>query len=107
MDNDQTQYFYVAPKEGQTRKCLDPWGKCFIKNNGDVWLCCNSTMVGNIMADRLENILNNQSTRAYRQGLLTGNLQPVCTKCLDKPICSTEELLTHVIEFNHAGKFIY
>lgn len=83
-------------KMAQTRKCLDPWAKFVIKANGDVWLCCNNTIVGNINEEKLDNILNNEKSMAYRKGLLTGNPLPECKYCHEKPACSVNELLALV-----------
>jgi len=105
--NNETKYYSVAPPAGMTRLCLDAWGKCFVKSNGDVWLCCNSTLVGNIKNDELMDILNNVQAQAYRKGLLDGVLLPVCKNCIDKPICTVEALSSAVKAFYHFGQFDY
>lgn len=102
-----TKYYSINPPPGKTRKCLDAWGKCFIKSNGDVWLCCNGAQVGNINSDDLKIILNNDRSQAYRKGLLEGELLPACRECIDKPICSVDELKDVVRDFYEKGTFLY
>ena len=107
MENDSTKYYSIAPPDGMTRKCLDAWGKCFVKSNGDVWLCCNGTLVGNIKNNELFDILNNAKSQAYRKGLLDGDPLPICKQCIDKPICTVEVLSTAVRAFYQTGQFDY
>ena len=101
---------YSIPTSGQpntqTRKCLDPWAKFLIKANGDVWLCCNNTVVGNIHESALDDILNNEKSIAYRKGLLVGKPLPECKYCHEKPACSTKELLVLVNQWYSKDKYI-
>ena len=98
--------FSIPTDAGQTRLCLDPWAKFLIKANGDVWLCCNSTKVGNIKEEKLNNILNNDETKSYRAGLLHGNLNPICKYCHEKPACTTLELHQAVNDYYEKNKYI-
>jgi radical SAM protein with 4Fe4S-binding SPASM domain len=100
-----SKYYSIEPCAGKTRKCLDLWGKCLIKANGDVWLCCNGTLVGNLRDAPLADILNNQKSQAYRQGLLDGKPLPACKHCVDRPTCSIQELHEVVQDFYDTGKF--
>lgn len=95
--------YYVAPKEGQTRMCLDPWAKVFIRATGKVCLCCNMPPVGSLEDDTLENILNNQESQQYRQGLLSGNVMPHCRTCPDRQIGDPNDLLRIVKKFLDTG----
>jgi len=80
------------PQEGQTRLCIDPWAKAFIRASGEVHLCCYPTPVGSINDKSLDEVLNNAEAKSYRLGLLTGNLKPTCQLCGDKQLVSPEEL---------------
>lgn len=102
-----TKLYSIDTPDGMTRKCLDAWGKCFIKANGDVWLCCNGAHVGNLHHDTLLNILNNEKSREYRQGLIEGKPLTNCKKCVDKPICTTDELMDEVKKYYETGHFLY
>lgn len=89
---------------GQTRMCLDPWAKAFVRIGGDVHLCCYYTPVGNLATGTLSEILDSDEAKAYRQGLLTGELKPACQCCGDKRICTTQELEEKVREWYATGK---
>lgn len=90
-----------------TRLCLDPWGKALIKANGDVWLCCNGALVGNVENQELSDVLNSQQAQDYRKGLLEGKPLPACKHCVDRRACSTEELTTMVKEYYANGNFVH
>ena len=49
----------IAPLEGQTRICLDPWAKVFVRASGQVCLCCNAGPIGSLNDNSLDDILNN------------------------------------------------
>lgn len=87
-----TIHYHGEVTAGYTRMCLDPWSKCFIKADGTVRLCCYETAVGNINDNSLDEILNNERTIAYRNGLLTGQLLPMCKICGYKPVVTVKEL---------------
>jgi radical SAM protein with 4Fe4S-binding SPASM domain len=97
--------YSISPKEGETRLCLDPWGKVFIRVNGDVHLCCYNTKVGNLQDGPLDEVLNNKKAKSYREGLLTGKLQPQCGQCGDKKVCSIDELKSLVEEYYQTGRY--
>ncbi len=98
-----TRIYTITPKDGETRMCLDPWAKVFIRANGDVHLCCYNTNVGNLSEGTLDEVLNNETAQAYRQGLLTGNLKPACQCCGDKQACTTIDLMKKVQEWLDKG----
>ena len=89
--------YSIEPQEGQTRLCVDPWAKVFIRASGEVHLCCYYTPVGSIIDKPLDEVLNGEEAKSYRLGLLTGDLKPMCKLCGDKKIVSTEEL-KHAVE---------
>lgn len=90
--------------EGQTRHCLDAWVKAYIQVDGGVRLCCYETLVGTIETESLDEVLNNDVAKAYRRGLLTGDLMPMCRICGDKQIVSIEKLKVSVEEWFKNGK---
>ena len=99
-----TQIFSGAPAEGQTRMCLDAWAKSYIQVDGGVRLCCYKTYVGSLRSNTLDEVLNGPQAVAYRRGLLTGELLPMCKICGDKKIVNTEELKYAVEEWYRTGK---
>ena len=100
-----TKVYAISPQEGQTRLCLDPWGKAFVRVNGDVHLCCYGTNVGNLRDGTLEEILNNERAMAYRKDLLTGNLKAPCKGCGNKKVCSIIELKELVADYYENGTY--
>lgn len=89
--------YNIQPKETETRNCIEPWHKAFIRANGDVHLCCNNSLIGNIKDEPFEQLINNHKAKAYRQGLLDGKLMPSCVKCPDKGVISQSKLRELVI----------
>ena len=88
--------YTIAPANGQTRICLDPWSKVFVRSTGDVCMCCNAPPVGSLLDGPLDDILNSDEAISYRTGLLSGNVKDACANCPDRPCGSTEELKKHV-----------
>lgn len=99
-----TKRYSADPSLGQTRFCLDAWAKAFIQVDGGVRLCCYETLVGNIHHNSLDEVLNNDEAKSYREGLLTGNLKPMCKICGDKKIVKTETLKAAVESWYKTGK---
>lgn len=91
--------YSLEPQEGQTRLCIDPWAKAFIRASGEVHLCCYHTPVGSVNNKSLDEVLNSEEAKAYRLGLLTGDLKPACQLCGDKKLVSPEELKRVVEEW--------
>ncbi len=94
-----SQIYSLKPQNGQTRLCIEPWAKAFIRANGDVHLCCYHTPVGSINDKPLCEVLNSEEAKSYRLGLLTGDLKPACQACGDKKLVSQEELKQAVEEW--------
>ena len=69
----------IGPKE--TRNCLLPWNMFQIKHNQNITFCCWMKSLGNLKGESLDHILNGEQARAYRKGLLTGELMPECKVC--------------------------
>jgi len=95
--------FTAKPENGQTRMCLDPWAKVFVRANNKVCLCCNAPPVGSLDEEELDDILNNQNTMQYRFGLLNGTPEQACQLCPDREITTTEELKIKVREYLKNG----
>lgn len=85
-----------SPKHGETRLCLDPWTKAFIRADQQVHLCCYHTPIGSIKDNTLIEILNNNISKSYRIGLLTGDLKETCKHCGDRKLVSIDELKSSV-----------
>jgi hypothetical protein len=96
--------FSVPPDGGCTRLCLDPWAKCFIRANGDVWLCCNGAVVGSLADKSLPEILDGSEARRYRLGLLAGSPEPACRHCPDRRSVPIQELTTCVEQYLSSGE---
>ena len=66
-----------------TRDCLDPWIYIKIAGDGSLLPCCaTGESLGSLnRGDTLEDMVNNDLMRAYRRGLLTGNLRSICRTC--------------------------
>jgi radical SAM protein with 4Fe4S-binding SPASM domain len=97
--NIYTKFYGIVPPKGQTRLCIDPWTKAFIKANGDVYLCCYKTYAGNLRDGTLDEILNSKEAQQYREGLLTGKPLTPCQGCGDKKVCSVSELQNAVLDW--------
>ncbi len=65
----------------ETRDCLDPWTTVYINATGEVATCCWSKPIGNLNDQTIDEILEGEPVRAYRSGLLTGDLPEDCAKC--------------------------
>lgn len=71
-----------------TRRCFMPWTWCTIHAGGMVQCCCAEpdTDMGDFILDWCEkdnrpNIFNSKGIQEVREGLLTGNLRPMCQNC--------------------------
>lgn len=100
-----TKVYSIDAQAGQTRMCLDPWGKAFIRVNGDVHLCCYGTNVGNLKDGSLDELMNNDKAVTYRRDLLTGELKSPCSGCGDKRVCSIGELREAVKKYYEDGTY--
>jgi alpha-D-ribose 1-methylphosphonate 5-triphosphate synthase subunit PhnL len=87
---------YIVPQAGETRLCIDPWNKVFIRADAGVCMCCNSGPVGSLKDNTLDTILNNDKIKQYRIGLLTGALMPDCLKCPDREVVNIDKQTTLV-----------
>ena len=65
-----------------TRDCVDPWTYAEITAAGDIRPCCKFRPLAKLdeVAD-VGSVRNNEKFRALRQGLLSGNLDPICQEC--------------------------
>ena len=95
--------FTEIPSDNETRMCLDPWSKVFIKIDGSVALCCNAPPIGSLKDQTLQQILDNDEAKKYRKGLLIADLPYHCKVCPDR--CTTtpqklEETLMKYLEGN-------
>jgi len=100
-----TKHLSILPLEGQTRLCLDPWAKAFIRADGQVCLCCYSPAVGTIGDQTLHEILNSEQATAYRRGLLSGLLLQPCIHCPEKPVTEIAELVKLVQHYQDTGEY--
>lgn len=92
-----TQRIYVAPKQGETRDCLDPWAFAQIRGDWNVALCCWSGGLGKLSDGKtLEEIVSSQEAEEIRQGLLTGKLPMACKTCIDRPTTTIQALRDRV-----------
>jgi hypothetical protein len=75
-----------------TRNCLDPWEFCFIQTDETVRLCCYSEeSVGDLTTGvNLDGVLNGQEARAYREGLLSGEMVDACRNCWARSLVPVE-----------------
>ena len=79
-------------KEGQTRNCLDPWTKVFLKADHQVRLCCFGPPVGDLDKQKLIEIINGPAAQTIRLNLLTGKLDQWCANCPARKEISPELL---------------
>ena len=57
-------------------------------------------MVGALgSGDDLNELLDNETTRAYREGLLTGDMRDPCKQCWTRPWVSKDQLRAEVNEW--------
>lgn len=98
LPGEHKRYTHVLD-DGETRMCLDPWSKVFIKINGDVALCCNAPAVGSIKDTPLLEILEDDTAKAYRNGLLSGKPLHPCQVCPDRSTTTPQKLKTIVKEY--------
>lgn len=81
--------------EKLTKNCLYPWQFLQVHAGGMMQCCAvgNDADLGDFIIDYCQkvergeqsNVLNNPGLRALRQGILTGNLRPMCRKCFFVP----------------------
>tara|TARA_B110001454_G_C12521181_1_gene351135 strand:+ start:108 stop:467 length:360 start_codon:yes stop_codon:yes gene_type:complete len=102
----RSDFFSAENSDGMTRGCIDPWQKIFIKADGKVALCCYTPPVGSIEEDNIDDIVNNEKSMAYRQGLLNGELIGNCRNCPEKPLIPINELREAVIKYQKEGKIV-
>jgi len=103
--SDTPKIYNLSLQPGESRLCIDPWAKVVISANGDVNLCCYTTKVGNLRDGSLEEIINGELAKQYREGLLTGNPMPLCRSCGDKPACSISQLKQKVDDWFEQGSY--
>ncbi len=97
-----------------TRWCKFPWS--FIQvHAGGMMQCCGvaaDTDIGDFLLDYCEknederDPLNNEGLRMMREGLLTGNLRPMCRNCYfsSKELITTEEFRKRLIAYLSSKK---
>jgi len=75
-----------------------PWDFFYVLRNGDVPPCCivKYTMIVNVAKKPLVEVINGPEIKAYRAGLLSGDLKPECQTCTYVPDTDTETLTAHV-----------
>ncbi len=71
-----------------------PWNYLHVMWNGDVPPCCivKDQFVDNVAKRPLAEAINGEGMRGYREGLLTGRMQPLCVDCTYVPETDTETL---------------
>lgn len=100
--------FSMENKEGSavklTKNCLYPWQFLQVHAGGMMQCCAvgNDTDLGDFIIDHCERLergetadaLNSPGLQALRNGLLTGNLRPMCRKCffVDDKLVTTDFL---------------
>ena len=77
----------------QTKLCLDPWSKVFIKYDGSVSLCCNAPPIGSLKDNTIDEIVINENAMKYRNGLISGDLEIACAVCPDRRTVHKNELI--------------
>lgn len=80
--------------EGETRICIQPWERVFIRNNGGVMPCCyGASDIGNIREQSIDDVMRGGALTRLKRSLLTGvGLEPACLNCDGVPIGKVEEL---------------
>lgn len=80
--------------KGETRMCLMPWDFFYVLWNGDVPPCCivKDRFVGNLNDQSLAEMINGETMRNWRRGLLTGDLPKDCRDCTYVPPTDLETL---------------
>lgn len=98
---------YLAPRPGETRDCLDPWSFSQLRADGDVSLYCFAPAVGKVDgATGVSEILNNDKSKHFRTGLLSGDIPDPCRTCWSKSTTTTEKLQAKVARhLAHEGKY--
>jgi len=90
----------VALADGRivTKACMMPWDYMHIMWNGDVPPCCivKDEFVANISDRPIAEVINSDEMKAYREGLLTGRMQPLCVDCTYVPETDTASLRASV-----------
>ena len=94
-----------------TKNCLLPWTFMQVHAGGMMQPCAvgPDTDLGDFILDYCQplkrgerrDVLNNPGLRAVREGLLTGNLRPMCRRCffMSDKLIPTEELRNKVKDF--------
>lgn len=88
-------------KPGMTRACCEPWVGPIVDPKGHVYSCCvRGTIMGTVGPDgSLADVHNNESFRALRRSLLTGqDLDLDCRRCHIAPPTTPAEFQSTVIE---------
>jgi len=96
QSKEKTGRFSSQVRENMTRNCLDPWNFSFIRANNDVCICCWQPAVGNLKNDSYQDIVNNESAREIRRGLLTGDMHYNCANCQARGLIARKELIEKV-----------
>ena len=92
------------PGDGETRECLDPWTYCQVQGDGHIFPCCRHGPVGRLEpGGSLEEILNGPSMRKLREGLLTGELEPECSVCTNRPRVPLARLHQKLVTGTHSA----
>lgn len=94
-----------------TKNCLYPWRFLQVHAGGMVQCCAvgNDTDLGDFIIDHCQkaergepsDVLNSPGLQALRQGLLTGNLRPMCRKCffVDDKLVTTDFLRNRLLHY--------
>lgn len=71
-----------ADPAAMTRDCVDPWTYVEIGAAGNIRPCCKFRPLAKLDATAdVGSVRNNEKFRALRQGLLSGQLDPICKTC--------------------------
>jgi radical SAM protein with 4Fe4S-binding SPASM domain len=95
-------------KRGMTRDCLRPWNEVCIHADGSITHCrclVASERLGSLEeGKKMDEILNNDTIKGYREGILSGVLNESCRGCLVKGWIGIDTLREKVVKYLSGDK---
>ena len=83
IDNSEVVDRATEDMEGRTRMCMMPWDFFYVQWDGATMPCCiiKDETLGSANESSLVDLINNSDRKAWRKGLLTGDMPDVCKTC--------------------------